>query len=304
MRKGTIKFIQGTTLCIFAYCALAIAGPAGAQPSGQPQPAPAYSDERGALPARDDQIVPRGGMRSGGRGPYAPEGMPLPSENPRSFEGIWLNSRFEINALKDVWGEPLPYNAQAQNRVLHQLSMINLGTPVIESNVLCLPSGLGRDLQVSFPIEFAHTPDQVIMMQEEGRALHVIRLNSEHPENLVPSFNGDSIGWWEGNTLVVDTIGFNGETTIDQAGSPLSDEAHVVWRVTRVNKGGPYEDLEIIMTVDDPVNYTTIFSVMNTYRWRPDRAAYENNCEEGNFPENTEDMILENPDLIVPEGAE
>lgn len=104
-----------------------------------------------------------------------------PSANRRSFEGVWQNSRFETGPLRTVEGEPLPYNVRAQNKVWHTLSMKNAGTPVLETNVACLPSGLMRDLVVSFPMQFAHTDDHVIMMQSEGRGLHVIRLNSKHP---------------------------------------------------------------------------------------------------------------------------
>ena len=73
-----------------------------------------------------------------------------------------------------------------------------------------------------------------------------------HPKDPNPTWLGDSIGRWDGDTLVVDTVGFNGRSWIDAAGLPTTEALHVVERVRRVERGY----LEIEHTIDDPKAYT------------------------------------------------
>src|SRR5579885_1510019 len=86
------------------------------------------------------------------------------------------------------------------------------------------------------------------------------------PDKLNPTWLGESIGWYEGNdTLVVDTIGFNGRTWLDYVGHPASDKLHVVERFTRPNNG----TLHYEATIEDPENYTKPWTTRFNVRWRP-----------------------------------
>jgi hypothetical protein len=73
-----------------------------------------------------------------------------------------------------------------------------------------------------------------------------------HPKDLDPTWFGDSIGKWDGDELVVDTVGFNGKTWLDLAGHPASDQLHVVERYSRPQLG----ELKLDITIEDPVMYT------------------------------------------------
>jgi hypothetical protein len=82
-------------------------------------------------------------------------------------------------------------------------------------------------------------------------------LNRPHPKDMNPTWYGDSIGHWDGDTLVVDTIGFNGKTWLDLAGHPTSDQLHVTERYSRPVFG----ELKLDITIEDPVNYTKPWNV-------------------------------------------
>ena len=91
----------------------------------------------------------------------------------------------------------------------------------------------------------------------------LVYLNVRHPADVDPSFHGDSVGHWEGDTLVVDTVGLAGDkTTLDQVGTPHSDELHVV---TRLRRNGP-DELEIRVRMEDPKTFTRPFERRVVYR--------------------------------------
>lgn len=231
--------------------------------------------------------------------PYAPAGSPAPSQDPRDLQGTWLNLYFWTKPFTTVEGGSAPYTAEAQNILWHRINMTTNGTPVAEPGVLCRPPGALRDMNEGFPFEIVQGKDKIVLMQEEGHSVRVIWMNQQHPKNIEPSFTGHSIGRWEGNTLVVDTVGFNGKIWLDYAGSPSSTQLHVIERIRKVNLEGPYLDLQALITIDDPEYYTKPWTVLKTYRWRPDSPVGEYNCEENNRPENTQGVQIENPSLLT-----
>jgi hypothetical protein len=100
-------------------------------------------------------------------------------------------------------------------------------------------------------MEFVYSPegDRIFQFLEYHREWRVWWLNRDHPKDLDPSYEGDSTAHWEGNTLVVDTIGFNGKSTITQnVGHRKSDAFHLVERFTRVD----HDHLVLDMTYYDP----------------------------------------------------
>ena len=80
---------------------------------------------------------------------------------------------------------------------------------------------------------------------------------SAHPKDPQPTWWGDSIGHWEGDQLVVDTVGFNGKTWLDLAGHPASDQLHVIERYSRPDFG----HLKWEITIEDPIMYTRPWKV-------------------------------------------
>jgi hypothetical protein len=92
-------------------------------------------------------------------------------------------------------------------------------------------------------------------------------------------YMGDSVGHWDGGTLVVETVGFKDPMWIDVSGTPLSRDARMIHRIRKIDEDGPA--LEIITTFDDPKLYTSKWSMVKTFAWRPDKAIFaEYNCEQ------------------------
>jgi len=115
----------------------------------------------------------------------------------------------------------------------------------------CWPAGVpAYVLEPPFNITiFVETPKEILMIHQQGAEVRRIHMNVPHTANPKPSWTGESIGHWEGDTLVVDTIGFNARTFIDNYRTPHTDKLHVIERFQLVDNGQTLEDR---ITVDDP----------------------------------------------------
>jgi hypothetical protein len=143
----------------------------------------------------------------------------------------------------------------------------------------CLPFGLVRSMNSPDPIQVMQNPKYLAMLYEQNTWFHVIPIDGRpHNKNAAAAWFGDSVGHWEGDTLVVDTNNFNGKTKLDTIGHPASDQLHVVERFTRTDLGHiAYE-----MTIDDPKIYTKAWKNTRTFTLRPDWEVMEYSCEENN----------------------
>jgi hypothetical protein len=148
----------------------------------------------------------------------------------------------------------------------------------------CLPPGGPRMMATPYPMEIVQLPEQKrILMIFEG-ATHIWREISmdgrAHPEGdaLNPTYLGHSVGRWEGDTLVVDIVGFNEQTWIDYYGHPHTDMLHVVEKFSRPTKNV----LRYEATFDDPGAYTKPFTVRWTIPWNATGELTEYICQENN----------------------
>ena len=131
----------------------------------------------------------------------------------------------------------------------------------------CFPPGLPRIYLHPKPIEIVQLPDELIMMYEYDRIVRHIYIDGRaHDEFLDPPlWMGDSIGKWEGDTLVIDVIGFNDKTWLDRAGHPHSDALHVTERIRRVN----HDTLSDEITIEDPKAYTKPWTAQIGFQLQP-----------------------------------
>ena len=150
----------------------------------------------------------------------------------------------------------------------------------------CWPHGVpGFLLYPVHPIFFIQTPKQVVMTWGQDFQLRHVYLNVPHSPNPKPSWYGESVGHYEdGDTLVVDTIGFNDRTFIDNFRTPHTTHLHVVERFTIVNGG---EGLDVKIHVEDPGAFTTPWTAAQRYRL--DRRAQEVPLHEMVCAENNDD---------------
>jgi hypothetical protein len=148
----------------------------------------------------------------------------------------------------------------------------------------CWPHGVpGFLLYPVHPIFFIQGPNDVVMTWGQDFQLRHVYLNVPHSANPKPSWYGESVGHYEnGDTLVVDTIGLNDRTYIDNFRTPHTDRLHVVERFRLVNGG---QELEVKVHVEDPGAFTTPWNAMQRYR-RDQRAEevplHEMVCAENN----------------------
>ncbi len=140
----------------------------------------------------------------------------------------------------------------------------------------CLPSGAPRVMFAPFPIEIIESRGQVTIIQESMSQTRRIFIDGRpHPADLEPTWNGHSIGKWDGDTLVVDTVGIRDDTVLDSRNVPHSDAMHLV---ERIHRSAP-DTLDYEYTVDDPKAFNRPFSGRKTYRYRPDWQVLDWICE-------------------------
>ena len=131
----------------------------------------------------------------------------------------------------------------------------------------CFPDGPTRLMSDTNPFEIIQSARRVMIFSETNHEVRQIWTDGrQHPKDLDVTWNGHSIGKWDGDALVADTIGMHEETWLDGAGRGPSDKLHLVERFRRLD----HDTLQIDMTIDDPKAYTKPFTVQIVRKLRPD----------------------------------
>jgi hypothetical protein len=156
----------------------------------------------------------------------------------------------------------------------HEYPIEETNDPVLRK---CDPPGVPRVYMHPFPFQFIQTPGEIVMLFEVDSLRREIYTDGKPRDaGLVPLWMGSSIGTWEGDTLVVDTINFNDKTWIDRVGHPHSDQLHVVERFRRPDHDHLIDDI----TIDDPKAYTKPWNAHLEFKLRPWKLT-EQFCEDG-----------------------
>jgi hypothetical protein len=143
----------------------------------------------------------------------------------------------------------------------------------------CLPMGVPAFIQnVVEPIHFMQTPKEVIMIFSGDAQVRHVYLDVPHSADVKPSWYGESVGHYEGDTLVVDTIGLNDKTFIDNYRTPHSDKLHVIERYRMIDGG---KALQVTFRVEDPDTFYQPWSAIAKLR-RVQMPMHEEACAENN----------------------
>jgi len=143
----------------------------------------------------------------------------------------------------------------------------------------CLPFGLMRSINSPHPMQIVQNNDYIAFLFEQNTWFHVVPTDGRpHNKNQEPTWHGDSVGRWEGNTLIIDTVNFNGKTRLDTIGHPHSTALHVIETLQRTDAG----HIAYTITIDDPKYYTRPWKNTRTFTLRPDWQIMEYSCEENN----------------------
>jgi hypothetical protein len=194
--------------------------------------------------------------------------------NPRviaNLAGVGDPIRSPVERIVDVSFQPWA-------KAVYEERQANLQQHDPESK--CLPPGIPRLMATPFPFQIFQQSDRVLFVFEGGA--HVWRTiftdGRPHQKDPNPSFLGESIGHWEGDTLVVDAIGFNEATWLDQAGHPHTEALHIIERFTRTNES----TLHYEVTIDDPHAYAKPWTTAYTIPWVAGVELLEYICQENN----------------------
>jgi len=205
----------------------------------------------GQFPA--ESTIPKAKRVKRQSGKFTPGPTPRTKEDKPELSGVWGYAGYTSDIAKDYDVGELPMTPLAEKLFKERQS--NQG--IYDPEARCQPTGVPR--RDPYPSKILQSPSLVVILFEGS--MHSYRQifldRTTHPKDLQPTWFGDSIGKWEGDTLVVDTVGFNGKTWLDLAGHPTSDQLHVVERYTRPQLG----ELKLDITIEDPVMYTKPWNV-------------------------------------------
>jgi hypothetical protein len=163
----------------------------------------------------------------------------------------------------------------------------------IEPYGRCKPTGAYRNIVVPYGTDIVQAIDEekiYIFFTGGFHGFRTIYMDGRaHPADMDPSYGGHSVGHWEDDVLVIDTVGFNERGWIDAYGLPNTTKLHVTEKITRLDADtASYE-----MIVDDPGAYTAPFSTGMLLHWTPDRESFQFLCQDGNLAQ----------ELMVGEGS-
>lgn len=217
-----------------------------------------------------------------------PADAPYPSRDPRNLEGQWEGWSLPIS--ED--GKPPPYLAEVKAEQTRRQAAEDKGAPTVPKGTLCRSVGTIGVTGNQFPTQIIQRPEKILFISEEGRGISAVYMNAEHPKDIKPSFKGHNVGHWEGNTLVIDTVGLRATW------GPLGDRseaAHIVTRITRANTGDKRngDRLVIKRRIEDPKIYERSYTTLSLARWRPDLEMLEHNCEESPADLASEGLVVE-----------
>jgi hypothetical protein len=228
------------------------------------------------------------------RGP-PPEPVAMASAVARDFNGVWNNANggihFDTENSRTRRGQKPPLRPDYMARWEKRWADADAGLATTDPTASCLPPGVPRFLTMVLPGEILQTEQQLNWYAEFGEATMRIYLDGRAPPaELYPTFNGFSTGRWEGNSLVVTTVGLRVDTLVDTTGVPHSDQLTVTMRMTKVTP----DFFEVGITLDDPVAFYEPWQTVKRYSRAPAGSyAQEYACLDGNRHRETEDGNIE-----------
>jgi hypothetical protein len=168
----------------------------------------------------------------------------------------------------------------ARDALKKRNALILAGMPGYTRQVSCWPMGVPAFLLYPVqPIYIIQTSKEVFLISQQDHMVRHIHMNVPHSENPKPSWYGESVGHYEADTLVVDTIGMNDQTYVDNYRTPHTDRLHVIERFHMIEGG---KTLEVNIHVEDPGAFTTPWNAVQRYRRTEQGPIVEAFCAENN----------------------
>lgn len=194
---------------------------------------------------------------------------------PGSLTGLWTNADYKFTggfsarqrAIRTTDGKAPPFLPAAATLLNKRLDEADKQGKIFANTLAnCLPGGVPEMLfGAAYLTQVLETPGQITVLYEEQNHFRIIRLDQPHLKDPDPSYMGDSVGHWDGDTLVVDTIGLSAKTTLDMVGTPHTDAMHVVERYRRTAP----DKIQIQVSIDDKGTFARPWDAKVTYKAAP-----------------------------------
>ena len=173
--------------------------------------------------------------------------------------------------IQIIGGGELPLTAAGKAAYEKNIAGLKNGSIIDNARRYCVPDGLPRALATPYPFQIFQAPrGQVTIVHELNHQVRVIAMDKPLPNEdeltTLPLYNGHSVGRYEGDTLVIETAGFNEKTFVDATGAPHTDELRTVERIRRISP----TQLEDVITIHDPMYYTGDWQARFVYTLRDD----------------------------------
>jgi hypothetical protein len=261
---ATRLFCRGIAVLVMAVAASVVANAQGTRPA----------DTLGTLGAGipQEQTTPGRFTPPTGPAPRLPNGKP-------DFSGVWdhpyvpdLSASNQRNPALQKGAGPLPYTPAGEQNIKAYDPEKNG-----DYTGMCMPFGFMRSVNSPYPLQIMQNDKYVAFLFEQSTWFHVVPFRAEHSKEPNPTWFGESIARWDGDTLVVDTVGFNGYTRLDTKGNPHSKDLHLVQTFKHTDAG----HVRYTVTIEDPVYYTRPFTNERTFTLT-NGDLLEYSCEENN----------------------
>lgn len=198
-----------------------------------------------------------------------------------SGDGVWSlpwirNFAEKMPGYKEGMDAPM----QPWNKAMMEYHVANISK--YDPEGFCLPPGGPRAMATPYPAEIIQHRDRIIIIFEGGghvwREIHMDKREHPSEDELNPTYFGHSVGHWDGDTLVVDTVGYNEKTWLDYWGHMHTEQLHTIEYITRPNK----ETLHYRVMIDDPGAYTEQWISEWDIPWQEERELADYICQENN----------------------
>jgi hypothetical protein len=192
--------------------------------------------------------------------------LAVPGDDPRTF------LKYFLNVFADYRNEDVPIKPQALPLFLERAKSLGKDNPTSH----CLPAGIPMGDLLPIPRRFIQLPNLLVILYEGLNPPRLIYLDGRKHILEQPAWLGYSVGRWEGDTLVVETRGFNDRSWLDAIGHPRTEAMQIVERFARRSFGR----IDVEMTFDDPGAYMRPFSINYSQTLTPDTDVIEYVCAE------------------------
>ena len=220
----------------------------------------------------------RGGAPAPAAKPAAAKPAPRLANGKPSMTGVWDNTRRADVTNKAIPGfvKELPYTAWGKTKWDAYDQFMQTNGDYVGN---CLPFGMSRSIYGPHPLQIIHDNDNLVMLFEQNSMFHIVPTDGRaFTKDLPASWFGESVGRWDGDTLIVETQNINGFTRVDTIGHPMSARA----RITQTFKRIDFNTIEHTFTLNDPKTYTAPWTVHDTWALEPETRLLEYACMENN----------------------